>query len=80
MFSYSGSLSYYNFNIDLCASCADEAIDNEVEDVYYEDCEKCGKKFDLIRVRPEIDATYGDDAYDMLGNYLCKDCAEAELG
>ena len=38
--------SYDNFTECLCGDCAVEAIQEEVEGVYFETCVKCGKRFD----------------------------------
>ena len=79
LFDYAFKYDFRNFKKNLCAECAEEAIDEREEDVYFEDCECCGKKFDLIAVEKQIDEHYGDDAYWMLDNFLCLDCAENKV-
>lgn len=41
-------LSYCNFRKRLCGKCAVDAIEDMQEGMYYEQCERCGKTFDLM--------------------------------
>ena len=47
-------LSYGNFRKCLCAECALQAIEDEVDGVYFETCEECGITFDLVDVKSEF--------------------------
>lgn len=72
--------SYSNFRKCLCASCAIEAFNEEVGEVYFENCEKCGVEFDLFEectkfynnFTPESGATLTDF---WETDILCCDCA-----
>ena len=44
----SESLIYSNLSKCLCGRCAIEGINRYEQDIYYEKCESCGKKFDLM--------------------------------
>ena len=44
----SESLIYSNLSKCLCGICAIEGINRYEQDIYYEKCESCGKKFDLM--------------------------------
>ena len=41
-------LNYDHFIKPLCGPCAVRVINERIDGVYFETCEKCGKKFDLI--------------------------------
>ena len=47
-FEIETALPYSNIKKCLCGKCAVEAITEEIDGVYFETCEKCGKTFDLI--------------------------------
>ena len=73
-------LSYNNLRKCLCGDCAIEAIEDLVDGVYYETCEKCGKTFDLITESAEFDSHFSEangvglrDLWDY--HILCCDCA-----
>lgn len=73
-------LSYDNFRICLCGECATQAIEDEVDGVYFETCEKCGATFDYV-----IDAARFSTKYDshLTGEWdsriLCCDCAGCKV-
>jgi len=81
------SLSYENLAQTLCAACAIEAIEyNPTEDVYFDNCECCGKRFDMI----EEDYEYinGAERMRVIGadkirytydETLCAECALERL-
>ena len=74
---------YENVKKCLCASCAIEAIDDEVDGVYFEECRECGKKFDLMEERSNFDSSFGYDNDLSLQDYwdgepLCCDCTMAK--
>lgn len=73
-------LSYSNIRKDLCGECAVEAIENEVDGVYFETCEECGKEFDPIEESSEFDSNFGWANGTSLRDYwddkiLCAECA-----
>lgn len=75
-----GLLSYENIKPHLCGGCAVQAIQDEVDGVYFETCEQCGKHFDFIadngrftRYFPDIDLL---DCWEH--QILCCDCAMEE--
>lgn len=71
-------LSYKKIRKCLCGSCAIDAIEENVEDVYYETCEKCGKEFDLIEDEAEFEERCeGTSLTDWWLNngIICCDCA-----
>ena len=71
-----GMLSYQNIRKCLCGSCAVEAINDQVDGVYFEHCENCGKRFDYIMDSCEFERTTGMDLTDFWGTQiLCCDCA-----
>ena len=49
-------LTYDNIKKCLCGNCAVQAIEDEVDGVYFEICEKCGKYFDLIEESGEFES------------------------
>lgn len=75
------TLSYENINVPLCAKCALEAFEHEVEKVFFEDCEECGKRFDPIEDNGTFQNQHvwynGIDLYDYWWNkeIICYDCA-----
>ena len=82
MFSIETSLNYDNFRICLCGDCAVEAIEDQVDGVYFETCESCGKVFDLFEDSlafsnqfPDYNGTDLRDHWDEEGKILCCDCA-----
>lgn len=73
-------LDYENFNICLCGECAIEAIENEVDGIYYDICHKCGKQFDIMNdtdnFRSYFEYENGIELRDTWDSYpLCCDCA-----
>lgn len=74
-------MNYDNLAIRLCLDCAINAIDDEVDGVYFETCEECGKRFDLIEEQSKF--RYYPDDYGRLRDYwddkiLCAECAAEE--
>ena len=70
-----GFLIYQNVRKCLCGECAVEAIEEEVDGVYYETCEKCGKVFDVFKDMGDLSR---DDIslFDCwVDDILCADCA-----
>lgn len=73
--SEAGILIYQNIRKCLCGDCAVEAINDEVEGVYYETCENCGKVFDVFEDMHEL-SEEGISLYDCWDDeILCADCA-----
>lgn len=73
-------LSYANIKKCLCGNCAVQAIEDEVDGVYFETCEECGKEFDLITESNEFDSNFSEANGTSLRDYwddkiLCSDCA-----
>lgn len=73
-------LCYQNLRKCLCAECAIQAIHDEVDGVYYETCERCGKTFDLIEDMGKFDSKFpwynGTRLRDHWNTeILCADCA-----
>ena len=74
------SLSYDRIRVCLCGKCAVQAIDDCVDSVYYEQCEECGKTFDLFEEESEFNShfdwyngtTLRDHWQDKI---LCAECA-----
>lgn len=75
-----GILSYRNIRKCLCAECAIRAIDEQVEDVYFETCERCHRVFDYIadsgRFASLVDGVHLIGMWDR--DILCCDCAAEE--
>lgn len=70
-------LSYDNIHRCLCGSCAVEAIESQVEGIYFETCEECGEEFDYITENSKFIVLYGDSDLMDAGNgkILCFSCA-----
>ncbi|MCR5736106.1 MAG: hypothetical protein K6G64_00485 [Eubacterium sp.] len=72
--------SYDNFRRILCKDCAGEVFEQDKEGEYFEECERCGCKFDPIQASREFpsvinnvtDQRYWDTCHDDI---LCLDCA-----
>ncbi|MCI9264417.1 MAG: hypothetical protein HFF06_07550 [Oscillospiraceae bacterium] len=75
-------LSYEHIRKSLCGSCAIQAIEDEVDGVYFETCEKCGKIFDFIIDSSKfLNKSNGVDLQDCWDNLiLCCDCALDNIG
>ena len=72
-------LNYDNISERLCAECAIKAIEDEENDIYFETCECCGRRFDFIEENCHFTLEHGIDLRDIWqrdGRILCKDCAE----
>ena len=73
--SYNGLLIYENVRPNFCGRCALKAVKEEEWDgVYFEECELCGKTFDLV------DEEFSYDrgllaAWDRHEKILCASCA-----
>ena len=75
-------LSYSCFRIRLCYDCACSAIDDEIEGVYFEECEECGNTFDYVVDNAEFEDRVPEycsismwDCWDEADKILCFDCA-----
>ncbi|MBR6357644.1 MAG: hypothetical protein IKR99_05755 [Lachnospiraceae bacterium] len=74
-------LSYGNVKKCLCGECAVQAINDCVDGVYFETCEKCGQEFDLIIDEGEYASHFGfgsatlRDSWQEHYQILCADCA-----
>lgn len=75
-------LSYWSLRIPLCGQCANEAVDNAVDGVFEECCEKCGTEFDPFLDSSKYDSAFSEcngvsfmDSWDFAGQVLCADCA-----
>jgi len=76
------SLDYSNIKKCLCGACAIQAIEDLVDDVYFEKCDSCGKVFDLIEEESDFEQVVsGTTLRDYWGSsILCKECALKEIG
>ena len=83
-----GILSYRHIQKCLCGACAIAAIEEEVDGVYFETCERCGKTFDLILDKSAYSNHFSwDNGTNLYAQWdeqiLCADCAieayEAEV-
>lgn len=75
--------SYRNIKLCLCGKCAIQAVEDEVDGVYFETCEQCGKRFDVFVDSAEFSnhfsAFNGTTLFDYWDNQiLCCDCALSE--
>lgn len=73
-------LVYRNIRKCLCGKCSVEAIEDEVDGVYFETCEVCGVEFDLIEESAEFSKHFTDYSGTVLRDYwnpniVCCDCA-----
>ena len=69
---------YRNIQRCLCGTCAIQAIEDKVDGIYFETCEKCGKIFDLIEDEAEFEERCeGTSLTDWWINngVICCDCA-----
>lgn len=78
---YGYHYSYSNFKIDLCCTCAKEAINDKVDGIYFEECYGCGCEFDPFTEGPvfekyrEGQGYFEDDLSSYWeGNPLCMVC------
>ena len=74
------SLSYNNIQKCLCGECAVKVIEDKVDGIYFETCEKCGKTFDLIEDESTFDSNFSWCNGTSLRDYwdkqiLCAECA-----
>ena len=77
------ALNYNNLKKKLCGNCAVQAIEDKVDGVYFETCEKCGKEFDLFVDEIEFANNFewfsGTELRDYWKNHiLCAECALEE--
>ena len=73
-------LSYGNIRKCLCGICSVAAINDEVDGIYFEMCEECGVKFDLMDAQDEFTSNFSWESGTELRDYwkdkiLCSDCA-----
>lgn len=61
----------------LCGKCAIEAHENMADGVFFETCEECGSRFDVMEDEGIFQSRYdGVDLRDFWRNkILCADCA-----
>lgn len=78
----SETLKNYDYlTIKICATCAIDAIRMQEDGIYFEYCERCGKKYDPIEDESRFEELhtneYGTYASigDMTNELLCLDCA-----
>ena len=73
-------MNYDKIRPCFCADCAIEAIENEEEDVYFEECPRCGKQFDYAVESAKFEE-YANGGGDSLSGCwisygpVCADCA-----
>ena len=75
-------LSYDNIQKCLCGECAVKVIEDKVDGIYFETCEKCGRTFDLIEDECTFNSNFSWFNGTSLRDYwdkqiLCADCALA---
>lgn len=71
--------NFDHFYIRLCGECAIKAVDEEEHEIYYEDCSRCGKRFDYFAVQDRYNANhYYGLQYSDLDDVYCGECAEME--
>lgn len=83
-FEMETNLNYDYLHKCLCGECAVQAIEDEVDGVYYEVCERCGKTFDLIEAIGQFDEYFSYNGGTSLRDHwdseiLCADCAIADV-
>lgn len=76
-------LYYDNLAIRLCGDCALKVIDEKIDEVYFETCAECGRRFDLIEEETKFE--YNPNDYGSLRDYWddgdkprCAECAVEE--
>ena len=74
--------SYNTLVIDLCASCTNQAVEDEVGGVFSETCEGCGCNFDPMEEGGKFYSCFDPDsgaeltdAWSDSRKILCADCA-----
>lgn len=72
---------YRTMRINLCGSCANEAVEQQADGVFVNTCERCGREFDPMTENMEF-ANYVDgisltDTWDS--QVLCAACARDNL-
>lgn len=74
-------LSYESFTVELCADCAREVIEDEIDGIYIETCERCGKRFDyILETSSCLDRCGGSLSSFWDNDILCLDCVEETIG
>lgn len=69
-------LYYPRLRVRLCAACAVTAFENYREDIYYDTCDECGKKFDYTVENDRFFAVTGMPLHAAWrGGVLCRQCA-----
>ena len=63
-----------NFNECLCEDCAEKAVDDAEDGLYFEECEECGKRFDYIEADVDFQLMKGV-SLSHVDRILCLDCA-----
>ena len=74
-------MKYDNIRKCLCGSCAIQAIEDQVDGIYFETCEECGKDFDFVEECSEFEDNVDGTSLTDWWNYgiLCCDCALGKI-
>ena len=82
IFSQTKYLVYLTITLkkNLCGECAVQVIEDEVDGIYFERCEECGKEFDLIEESGKFSSNFSYANGTCLRDYwnptiICCDCA-----
>lgn len=72
-------MSYSNIRKKLCGKCAINAMDNYEKGVYFVNCERCGKLFDLNKEDEEcLDSLLDKEEYELINFWtqrmICLNC------
>lgn len=83
-FEIETNLCYQNLRKCLCGECAIQAIEDEVDGVYFEVCDRCSKTFDLIEDMGKFDSNFPWYNGTRLRDHwrteiLCADCALGDV-
>ena len=78
----SETLKCYDYlTLKLCANCAIDSINSLEDGMYFEICERCGKKYDPIVDESKFKSMHTNDygtyasISDLTNELLCLDCA-----
>lgn len=76
-------LDYNNLTETLCFDCANEAVNDMEDGIYFEICEECGTKYDPFKAAVDFEIRRPDWCCDGInewsdGKLLCCDCAMAK--
>ena len=79
------NLDYDHFQGTFCGDCAVEIVDNEEDGYYFEECDRCGKRFDLFADESDfMMRNWGysgglREAWSEFRYLLCADCASDDV-